>query len=159
MSHIILECKATGQETIWTILKDLWALTKHNWVSPTWGMTFGAACTVFKSREGTRSSATESLWTILCTESLHLVWKLRCERVIQNEGSDFMVQEVTNRFYACINSRLDLDRRTTALARGTKALKPADAERIWRPVLDNYDALPPNWVVDGGVLVGIKRGR
>ncbi len=159
MSHIILECNAKGQALIWELLKQLWSLTNAEWHAPNWGTIFGAACAVFKTSGGARRTAIESLWCILCTEAVHLIWKLRCERVIQKEGAEFTTNEVVNRFYAVLDSRLNLDRRTAARARGLgkKALKPSDVERIWLPIIDHKENLPPKWVVDSGVLVGIKR--
>ncbi len=160
MSHIILECKAKGQEIVWDLLKQTWALTGIDWKEPCWGSTFGAACIAIRSDNGSRKTALESLWCILCSEALHLIWKLRCERVIQNEGEDFSEDEITHRYYAAMNFRLTLDRRTAAFApKGKKSLKPQEVERIWLPILENNTNLPPNWAVDGGVLVGIRRGR
>ncbi len=159
MSHIILECNAVGQDLIWDLLKQTWTLTKAEWHQPSWGTTIGAANAVFKTAEGARKTAIENLWCILSTEAVHLIWKLRCERVIQREGADFSVAEVTNRFYAAIDSRLNLDRRTAAISRGRRALKPRDIGRIWHPILENMNNLPARWVTDSGVLVGIKRGR
>ncbi len=158
MTHIILECDAVGQRTIWELLKKVWMLTETVWHEPCWGTTLGAACAVFKTADGTRKTATEQLWCILATEALHLIWKMRCERIIQNKGKQFSEREVTNRFYATMDSRLNLDRRTAARAKGKRALKPQDVERIWRPVLANRFDLPPRWVSNGGVLVGIERG-
>ncbi len=159
MSHILFECEARGQQVIWNLLKQIWAHTKAEWHEPSWGTALGAACAVFKTRDGNRRTSVENLWCILCTETLHLIWKLRCERVIQKEGAEFTENEITNRFYATLESRLSLDRRTAAQARSKKALKPQDVERIWLPVIDNNEELPPKWVVNYGVLVGIKRGR
>ncbi len=159
MTHIILECGAVGQELIWDLLKEVWRHTKAPWKEPSWGTILGAANAVFRTTGGSRSLATENLWCILATEAVHLVWKLRCERVIQKDGEDFSVQEVTNRFYSTLDSRLNLDRRTAARARGKRALKPQDVDRIWRPILENKDNLPSKWVIDCGVLVGIKRGK
>ncbi len=159
MTHILFDCSATGQELIWLLLKKTWLDTGERWYDPCWGTALGAACAVFKSAQGARKTAIEQLWCILCTEALHLIWKMRCERVIQNEGEDFTAQEVTNRFYSTMDSRLTLDRRTSAKAKGKKALKPQDVERIWLPVIGKGLSLPPNWVVDDGVLVGIKRGK
>ncbi len=159
MTHITLECEAVGQKIVWELLREMWQLTQAQWHEPCWGTTFGAACAVFKTPDGGRKTAAENLWCILCTESLHLIWRLRCERVIQKEGSEFTEAEVTNRFYAALESRLNLDRRTAAMAASKRALKPQDVETIWRPVLEGKDSLPPNWVVNNGVLVGIKRGR
>ncbi len=158
MSHIVLECRAVGQELIWALLKETWRLTKATWHEPCWGTVFGAACAVIMNETGTRMKALEELWCILCTEALHLIWKLRCERVIQKEGVQFSDNEITNRYYAAMDSRLNLDRRTAARARGKRALKPKDVERIWLPVLRDGHKLPPKWVVDSRVLVGIERG-
>ncbi len=159
MTHILLECEAIGQGTLWDLLRQFWSITKADWKTPSWGTALGAACAVFKTENGARRTEIEHLWCILCTETLHLIWKLRCERVIQNEGTQFTKREVTNRFYATIEARLNLDRRTAAMAKGKKALKPKDVEAIWRPVINDVDNLPPNWVTKSGVLVGIKRGR
>ncbi|TFK88719.1 hypothetical protein K466DRAFT_612852 [Polyporus arcularius HHB13444] len=159
MTHIIFECGAIGREVIWGLLRDTWAHTKAKWHEPIWGTTFGAACAVFVTSEGARRTATESLWCILSTEALHLIWKLRCERVIQRDGEQFTVAEVVNRYYTTINARLNLDRRTAAIARGKKALNPPEIERIWLPIIEKGHELPPRWVLDSGVLVGIKRGK
>ncbi len=158
MSHIVFECTAVGQETIWALLKQVWQLTGAPWYEPCWGTTFGAACMAFKTGDGGRRTAVEHLWCILCTEALHLVWKMRCERVIQNDGNEFTEAEITNRFFAAMNSRLDLDRRTATIARGKRALTEEKVERIWLPVLEDGRNLPPRWVTNSGVLVGIKRG-
>ncbi len=158
MSHILFDCEAEGQEIIWDLLKRTWSHTGAEWKSPSWGTIFGAACAVFRTADGKRKSATEQLWCILCTETVHLIWKLRCERVIQNEGSDFAKTEITNRFFATLESRLTLDRRTAAIARGKRALRPEDVSRIWLPIIDKGSELPTKWVRDNGVLVGIKRG-
>ncbi len=159
MSHVVLECNAGGQEILWNLLKATWAHTSAEWKEPSWGTSFGAACAVFKAENGCRKVYTEQLWCILCTETLHLIWKLRCERVIQNGGAEFTVNKITNRYYATLEARLMLDRRTAMMGRGKKALRPQDVERIWLPVLEVGDGLPPKWVGNNGVLVGIKRGR
>ncbi len=93
----------------------------------------------------------------LVAESAYLVWKLRCERVLQRDGEDFSVRAVTNRWYAAINQRLTLDRRSAAKYLGKSALKAGKVAATWLPVLDNRHNLPANWVTDYGVLVGIKR--
>ncbi len=159
MTHILFDCPAKGQKTVWRLLKRVWGLTGEDWKRPCWGTALGAACAVFKAENGARRTDLESLWCILCTEVAHLIWKLRCERVIQHKGKEFTKSEITNRFYATLDARLTLDRRVAAMASSKRALKPDDVERIWMPVIDDSKELPPNWVVQSGVLVGIKRGR
>ncbi|KAI0745338.1 hypothetical protein C8Q76DRAFT_764616 [Earliella scabrosa] len=143
MDHILLRCEAAGQAVVWDLLANLWELAKLPSVPIRLGTTLGAAC----------------LWIVLCTESLHLIWKLRCERVIRNEGEEHSRAEVENRWHAALTSRLALDRRTAARASGKKALTAERVARIWGPVIEGADGLPDGWVLDSGVLVGIKRGR
>ncbi|RPD58238.1 hypothetical protein L226DRAFT_466248 [Lentinus tigrinus ALCF2SS1-7] len=159
MTHILFDCPAEGQETAWKLLKKLWQLTGCEWKRPCWGTAFGAACAVFKSADGARKHDLESLWCILCTEVVHMIWKMRCERIIQKGGAEFTRRETTNRFYSALESRLMVDRRVAAKASSKRALKPDDVARIWHPILEDRDNLPPNWVVQSGVLVGIKRRR
>ncbi|KAI0832655.1 hypothetical protein BC628DRAFT_1407083 [Trametes gibbosa] len=160
MDHILFRCSARGPTLIYDLLQKLWETTGAQWPGANWGTMLGAACMVFRSgvSDG-RMIASERRWTILATESLYLVWKLRCERVIQNDGRDFSAAEVENRWYATINQRLMLDRKASATYLGKRALKPEMVEATWLPVLEHNRDLPPNWVGDGGVLVGIKRGR
>ena len=82
-----------------------------------------------------------------------------CERVIQNENREFTVPEVTKRWYAAIDRRIELDRRSCAKHLGKSALKAEVVARIWEPVVQARGGLPRNWVTDPGVLVGIKGGR
>jgi hypothetical protein len=41
MEHILLECKASGQDIVWKLTKDLW-LNKHDtWIIPQYGIILG----------------------------------------------------------------------------------------------------------------------
>lgn len=50
---------------------------------------FGVGCTTFKTGSGQKRLESEVLWTILASETVHLIWKLQCEQVIRNGGADF----------------------------------------------------------------------
>ncbi|OSD03192.1 hypothetical protein PYCCODRAFT_1444583 [Trametes coccinea BRFM310] len=160
LEHIIFTCTATGRETIWKLLGAMLTAAGQKDVDPTWGSIVGAACVAIRNEAGTRNPIAEERWAILAIESAHLIWKLRCERVIANDGAEFTEREVENRWYAALGRRLDLDRRTAALITGKR--KKARTRRIdstWRPLLNDLECETHEWVVDGGVLVGIKRGR
>jgi hypothetical protein len=87
MDHILLECSAPGQKTIWNLAKTLWQ-SKHNiWPNITYGTTLGCGMSNFKNEKGETSKGTNRLFRILITESTHLIWKLRCERRIANEDN------------------------------------------------------------------------
>ncbi|KAI0757507.1 hypothetical protein C8Q80DRAFT_1216108 [Daedaleopsis nitida] len=133
MNHILFECRCVGQGTIWELLEEVWALTNYHPVDVNWGTTVGAACASFKSETGVVQPQANALWTILALESTHLAWKLCCERVIQNDGEEATIPEVTNRWYAAISRRLELDRRSSAKHLGPCALNADMTARIWEP--------------------------
>ncbi|KAF8545986.1 hypothetical protein OG21DRAFT_1383486, partial [Imleria badia] len=87
---------------------------------------------------------------ILIFESAHLIWVLRCERVI---GSlTHTIAAITSRWLHPITSRLDIDRR---LAKSNR--KPHSKSKVlhtWATVLHDNDSLPPNWPTNLEVLVG-----
>ncbi|KAL1740175.1 hypothetical protein HDZ31DRAFT_48024 [Schizophyllum fasciatum] len=158
MDHILFECEAAGQTTVWKLAKAVWERTGREWQSPSFGLVMGAACPQFLDDDGDRLTHLERLWTILISCSGYLIWKLRCERVIQNENKEFHEREVEGRWFAEMNSRLDLDRRMTHKRYEKKRLSEGLVEFTWRPVIPNYESLPPKWVSNSGVLVGIKGG-
>ncbi|EIW58325.1 uncharacterized protein TRAVEDRAFT_123382 [Trametes versicolor FP-101664 SS1] len=116
----------------------------------------GVACASFATENGERRTWQEKLWTILCSESTYLVWKLRCERVIKNEGIQFTAQEVKQRWYATINRRLTLDRNVAKVSKVKRKEKIRKVQNTWCSVLADVNMLPVNWVVNSEVLVGIR---
>ncbi|KAI0750104.1 ribonuclease H-like domain-containing protein [Daedaleopsis nitida] len=149
MHHILFECASVGRARVWELLEATWANTGSVWKEPCWGNTVGAACAAFYSAGGKRNSAREALWATLATESLYLIWKMRCERVIQNENEEFSTREVTNRWYSTMDQRVSLDLMSTAKSLGKGALKAAWVERVWEPVLGDQKELPPGWASRG----------
>ncbi|KAI0816973.1 hypothetical protein BC628DRAFT_1333997 [Trametes gibbosa] len=160
MEHILFTCTAKGREIIWKLLREAWTKAGGLPRDPSWGTIMGAACTGRKANGGRRVSALENRWAILAVESARLIWKLRCERVIANDGAEFTGREVHNRWFAEINRRLTLDRCVTTLLLGKKRKRYIRlVEGTWSPLLEEERNLPPRWVTDSGVLVGIKRGN
>ncbi|KAH9847174.1 hypothetical protein C2E23DRAFT_742439 [Lenzites betulinus] len=153
MPHILLECRAEGEETCWKKLKQLIEIAGLEWKEPTWGVIMGAPGMRTGGDAAKARDAGATLWKILWTETSYLVWKLRCERVIQSEGKEHTTKEVESRWTATINRRLNLDRRT-ALMKGS-GLTAAEVEEIWYPILKDKENLPTDWVLKTGVLVGI----
>ncbi|EIW52958.1 uncharacterized protein TRAVEDRAFT_135249 [Trametes versicolor FP-101664 SS1] len=156
MDHILFRCDSTEARVIWKNLCDLWEGTGQKWHEQSWGTVLGAACLIFESEHGTRLPYTERLWTTLCTEAAYLVWKLRCERVIQNEGACFSEREVQNRWTATMNGRLTLDRRTAVPWLGGTKVSAKGIELMWLPVIRSPKDLPQDWVRNSEVLVGIR---
>ncbi|OSC96655.1 hypothetical protein PYCCODRAFT_1335617, partial [Trametes coccinea BRFM310] len=90
----------------------------------------GAASPVFQ-KDGKRQSHLESLWTTLCTESVHLIWKLRCERVIQKEGKKHSVAEVESRWLQALERRRLMDGMVAKLSKGKSAASPRETKAMW----------------------------
>ncbi|EJF60680.1 hypothetical protein DICSQDRAFT_62327 [Dichomitus squalens LYAD-421 SS1] len=128
-------------------------------MEPDWETALGAGCAVLKTTAGARRTSVEALWTILWSESVHPIWKLRCERVMRRSGEEFTHQEVKNAWFATIERRLNLDQRLSVLTKSKKDLKQSEVEGIWAPIVDGHRNLPEGWVGNSGVLVGIKRGQ
>jgi len=88
------------------------------------------------------------------TESAHLIWKLRCERIIQEEDRPFTEEEIENRWLRTINGRLELDQKMTDKDYGPKAIPKSKVLETWRSILKDEKALPDDWTGENGVLVG-----
>ncbi|KAI9056414.1 hypothetical protein FKP32DRAFT_1585912 [Trametes sanguinea] len=160
LEHIIFTCTAVGRETIWHLMGSALTGAGQKDYDPTWGNIVGAACVTIRRDTGARDPLAEERWATLAIESAHLIWKLRCERVIANNGAEFTQREVTNRWYAALTRRLDVERRVASLTPGKKGMARAKRlDGVWRPLLEGDSLDSHEWVTDIGVLVGIKRGR
>jgi hypothetical protein len=93
------------------------------------------------------------LHKILITESAHLVWRLRNERVIQGSGSK-SVDEIRNRWLKMINNRLDIDcAMTNVFKYEKKALRVSLVKATWTKTLKGERTLAKYWPKRVGVLV------
>ena len=99
------------------------------------------------------------LYTIVMSESMHLIWKLRCEwRIARGEDAERALTEleIKGKWLYAINTRLKLDCLMTNKNRyGKKGLHPNTVLRTWGNTLKNESSLPENWLWKTGVLVGI----
>ncbi|EPS94215.1 hypothetical protein FOMPIDRAFT_63808 [Fomitopsis schrenkii] len=98
------------------------------------------------------------LWRILVSESAHLVWRMRCERVIGHDGEEdwqHTTEAVTTRWFAALNARLRQDAAGTGNQYGKIALKKGKVLRTWELLLDEEPALPRDWTRLRRVLVGM----
>lgn len=155
MEHILLDCDAPGSKEIWRLTKTLWLQKHRQWVKPTLPSIIGTALMTFKKPNGDPDRGADRLWRILITLSAHLVWKIRCERIIQCD-EDHSIQEIQNRWKKTVNDRLRMDRAMTHPRFETKALSPRAVERTWSRIIQDEDLLPENWVRTTRVLVGIR---
>jgi ribonuclease HI len=89
------------------------------------------------------------------TESAHLIWRLRNERVIQEKGPASL-REIHNRWLKQMNNRLSLDcAMRDVMKYDKKAIKMPLVKKTWKKVLKNEHTLSRNWPRDTEVLVGV----
>jgi len=162
MEHILTECKASGQEVIWNLAKELWALRGLPWVKPRFGTILGCGLGDFRDEhdKNVQLAGANRLYAILLSESAHQIWRTRCKWRISDEASMEKIpteQEVRASWIRNLNRRLQLERlMTDKLRYGQKALKARLVEKTWWGVLRDQESLPDNWLRKGTeVLVGI----
>jgi len=80
LEHILTECQASGQETVWMLANEL--LMKKGislTAKPTFGQTLGCGLANIRDRRGKTLKGSSRLYTIVVSESTYLIWRLRCE--------------------------------------------------------------------------------
>jgi ribonuclease HI len=159
IEHVLLECTAPGQSTIWNLAEELWRMTGYDWPDLRVGTILGSALSNFKRDGRKRDTGANRLFKILITESAHEIWILRCNRVITN-GSDPekfpSEQEIHNKWLFRINHRLRMDQLMANSFKFEKqALNYKTVESTWKSVLMDTEKLSEHWIWQSGVLVGI----
>ncbi|TFY51822.1 hypothetical protein EVJ58_g10361 [Rhodofomes roseus] len=162
MEHILSECQAPGQELIWSLAKELWTKKNKKWPRPSLGAVLSSPVAPFKTKKGKPKSGDARLYRILMTESAYLIWKVRCERVIQGaenpNAPQLTNQEIRARWVRTMNERLKIDCQLTNTQHyEKKALQKSLVQRTWEHTLRDESSLPPNWMTGKSeVLVGIQ---
>ena len=151
MQHILLECKSNTRKLIWRKARALWPHGRQHWPQITLGTIIGIGCIsladteVRQEAEKTRSMEIRGrtrLLQILISEASHLVWVMRCERVIH--GKNHTSREITRRWTKKINERLTNDQIiTTKIKRDPKLINLTNA--TWKKTLINANIPHRNW--------------
>ncbi|KAE9384930.1 hypothetical protein BT96DRAFT_769711, partial [Gymnopus androsaceus JB14] len=158
LEHILLECDRSWRRLIWEMAKSLWPNTPDHgpWKKPNLGIILGTNLLEFKDAKGKPAPGIKRLYKILITESAHLIWKLRCEAVIDRENEDIPDKETYNRLCQVLNQRLARDQSLTYKPRWKKsALTKKKVLQTWNPIIKDPQKLPSDWIDEAGVLVGI----
>jgi ribonuclease HI len=149
MEHILTECGEPGQREIWDLATKMWQKKTGQDMKPTFGQILAGGATKFKDIGEKR------LYKILITESAHLIWKIRNERVIGGEGPAPLAK-IVNRWLKTVNNRLAIDCAMTNTKKyGKKSLKSSLVKKTWKKTLRNERTLAKDWPSTVGVLVGV----
>ncbi|OSC96278.1 hypothetical protein PYCCODRAFT_1379479 [Trametes coccinea BRFM310] len=111
LEHIVLACQAPGQQTIWTLARALLNQRRIPVPQLDLGSTLAAASITLRGLDERSTPSDDRLLRIVTTESVHLIWKIRCERVIDTDTHPraHSCSEISHRWLAAINRRLAID--------------------------------------------------
>ncbi|KAJ3771155.1 hypothetical protein FB446DRAFT_645782 [Lentinula raphanica] len=159
LEHILLECKRPWRIMIWDIVKDLWLKSEPNtdWQDLTFGTILG--CCSIPAPAGQsyiRDPIRDRRYYILILEAMHLIWKLRCEVVIEREGRDLTKEEAYARVTQALNGRLERDQRLMSKKWKVNMIPKAVVLETWSKIIAKNQDLPTDWTGETGVLVGIR---
>ena len=160
MDHILIACRAGPVRTIWNLARESWPQENPRWPEITLGTILGCGSIASinppnPDEEGDQERRSNygavRLLQILLTESAHLIWVLRCERVIQQKNHN--ANEITTRWLKNINKRLTEDKIiATEIKRNRTAIRKVEA--TWEGVLKKIWDLPNEWIYQREFLVG-----
>ena len=167
MSHILIHCTALPVITVWNLARELWPHNSAPWPELSLGAILGCGCLSAQVRENKEEQNEprneERTWTsaklkgatcllqILTSEAAHLIWVLRCKRVIQNKNHTR--NEIGLRWHKAINRRLTEDKINATMVTWKLPFSQL-VKATWEPVLKKSSDPPIEWINDREVLVG-----
>ena len=159
MEHILTTCATPARRIIWNLAEEIWPQENPRWPEISIGIVLGCGgITSIKPQNpnneerGRRTnSGAVRLLQILLTESAHLIWVLRCERVIQQK--DHSENEIRNRWLSNINRRLTEDKIIATKIKRSKNIMNK-VKGTWEGVLSKTWTLPDEWLEHREFLVG-----
>lgn len=129
MDHILSGCTEEAVRRVWTLAKEAWPHNHLCWPNINLGIILGCGNLIAsphkiaeEPREPLQIPAggrdTTRLLQILISKAAHLIWVLRCKRVIQERRHD--THKIEARWFKVINWRLMEDKITTTKIRRDK---------------------------------------
>jgi ribonuclease HI len=163
IEHILVRCTTTPPNMIWDLAKNTWPHAPH-WPEISIGIILGCGTISppgiaqpeqpdANRNHGRVPRGATRLLQILISESAHLIWVLRCERVIQERTHT--PSEIRCRWLRVINARLTDDKIiATKIKRGEETNRKV--RHTWEHVLKKQMDLPRDWIASPEVLVGSR---
>ncbi|EJD48160.1 hypothetical protein AURDEDRAFT_61167 [Auricularia subglabra TFB-10046 SS5] len=161
MEHVLLQCPATGQDTIWSCVRSFLSHRRTDF-DPTLGSVLGCANLACAGSWGSRNKAVERSLRIVVSESAFMIWKIRCEKTIAHaDDPDWQLsaEAIHGRWNKMLSVRYHRDLKLTNKSRyGRRALDRDLVNWTWRdladPIATGFTAMKYGL----GVLVG-REGR
>ncbi len=166
MEHILTNCQATPRRLIWSLTEDLWPHEQDLWPVISIGTILGCGSITPPNQErqenldkGERPHQRRKmqgvghLLQILLSEVAHLIWALRCKRVIGNPDHAHNDREIRMHWLRAINTRLTEDKIiATKIKCDDQTIRLVKA--TWEPILNQFMDTPNDWIHNREVLVG-----
>jgi hypothetical protein len=167
MSHILLTCRELPVKTIWDLAKEMWPHDDVHWPELCLGAIMGCGCLTAQKGNGNdqrerrewthaQQKGATRLLQITISEAAHLIWVLRCERVIQEKNHT--KEEIEARWYKAINRRLTDDKIIATKIKRERQFTQV-VETTWEDALRKFSDLPDRWIENREVLVGRRTRR
>ncbi|EJD47870.1 hypothetical protein AURDEDRAFT_61682 [Auricularia subglabra TFB-10046 SS5] len=158
MEHILFSCTDSGHAAVWQLVHGFLHRKRAD-VKIDIGTMWGCAMARLTSDRDSRDKGLERAFRIMISKSVYLIWKLRCEKRIQ-QGDDttwcHSRTEVQSRRQAMMRTRIARDSRLlNTFNYGSRAIDPFLHEETWRDVADNNHHTSTASPDASGVLVGI----
>ncbi|KAI0715291.1 hypothetical protein C8Q76DRAFT_603527, partial [Earliella scabrosa] len=112
LEHILLECDAPGQREVWSLVRRAIGERGLPMIPLTFGAILGAPLLSAAKLLGRKTRTVDRYYQMVTLISAHLIWCLRCERVIQwadEPERRHSVEEVERRWRRAIERRVALD--------------------------------------------------
>ncbi|KAK0471380.1 hypothetical protein IW261DRAFT_1553545 [Armillaria novae-zelandiae] len=157
MDHILTTCEAPGQDEVWNLAKGIWKQKTGLDLVITKGIIMACGVQPPEAHRSPKRRASERFRRILISESAHLIWKMRNDRVI-NEKQPYSEREIEQRWLSAMNRRLRTDCLLTNKKKfHKKAILTSIVLKTWQGTLVDENILPENWIKETGVLVGMVK--
>ncbi|KAH9831345.1 uncharacterized protein C8Q71DRAFT_715351, partial [Rhodofomes roseus] len=161
LEHILLHCNADHQHVLWQLTRRI--LQRKGFTDTS--VSYNDILSIGLSPRVTKNSPTRELHLrlkrIVVSETAHLIWKLRCERVIQHEDNPewrHHIRSIIAKWFHAINKRLRIDIWSTKRRFGRLQKNRNLVLATWTRVLEDELALPEDWTTVHRFLVGIDPG-
>ncbi|KAJ3715748.1 hypothetical protein C8R42DRAFT_583287 [Lentinula raphanica] len=154
MEHILTKCRCAGQDEVWKLCGEIFTRADITWERPSIGDILACGLIQITNGKGKPDKGKSRLYRIVISESVHLIWKLRNNRVINGKEPP-SEREIANKWHFALNSRLATDRILTRRKTfGKRAIAAHLVLNTWNGTLEDEGNLPGDWTREAGVLVG-----
>ncbi|EPS96303.1 hypothetical protein FOMPIDRAFT_57716, partial [Fomitopsis schrenkii] len=160
IDHILFGCKAPGQREVWRSARALWAKkSPDSWTAPNLTELQAIGLDLHGERSVRMSPGTSRLWRIIVSEAVHVIWRLRCERVVghaEDQHWRHTVPQVKGLWESVLQARLASDLEATRKCFGGLRRDTGLVLATWNKVIKDELALPTDWTRMNRFLVGSR---